>query len=107
MLAALRKISSGARSALIAWVLLALVLILQYIIGWIIIEMARISKETDLGKHLADLGRLAPATLRAPALAMADLALANLAAHFAGRPLLTPVPECAAPAVAAATRGRA
>jgi lactate dehydrogenase-like 2-hydroxyacid dehydrogenase len=28
--------------------------------------------------------------------AMADLALANLAAHFAGRPLLTPVPECRA-----------
>ena len=26
--------------------------------------------------------------------AMADLALANLQAHFAGRPLLTPVPEC-------------
>lgn len=26
--------------------------------------------------------------------AMADLALANLAAHFAGRPLPTPVPEC-------------
>jgi hydroxypyruvate reductase len=27
--------------------------------------------------------------------AMADLAVANLAAHFAGRPLPTPVPECA------------
>jgi hydroxypyruvate reductase len=27
--------------------------------------------------------------------AMADLALANLQAHFAGRPLLSPVPECA------------
>jgi lactate dehydrogenase-like 2-hydroxyacid dehydrogenase len=26
--------------------------------------------------------------------AMADLALQNLKAHFAGRPLLTPVPEC-------------
>jgi lactate dehydrogenase-like 2-hydroxyacid dehydrogenase len=26
--------------------------------------------------------------------AMADLALANLQAHFAGRPLLSPVPEC-------------
>ncbi len=26
--------------------------------------------------------------------AMADLAFSNLAAHFAGRPLLTPVPEC-------------
>lgn len=26
--------------------------------------------------------------------AMADLALANLQAHFAGKPLLTPVPEC-------------
>jgi lactate dehydrogenase-like 2-hydroxyacid dehydrogenase len=26
--------------------------------------------------------------------AMVDLALANLAAHFAGRPLLSPVPEC-------------
>ena len=26
--------------------------------------------------------------------AMADLAYGNLAAHFAGRPLLTPVPEC-------------
>ena len=27
---------------------------------------------------------------------MADLALANLAAHFAGQPLLSPVPECGA-----------
>jgi hydroxypyruvate reductase len=26
--------------------------------------------------------------------AMADLAFNNLAAHFAGKPLLTPVPEC-------------
>ena len=26
--------------------------------------------------------------------AMADLALGNLKAHFAGQPLLTPVPEC-------------
>ena len=26
--------------------------------------------------------------------AMADLALGNLRAHFAGQPLLTPVPEC-------------
>jgi lactate dehydrogenase-like 2-hydroxyacid dehydrogenase len=26
--------------------------------------------------------------------AMADLAFNNLAAHFAGRPVLTPVPEC-------------
>ena len=26
--------------------------------------------------------------------AMADLAFSNLAAHFGGRPLLTPVPEC-------------
>ena len=26
--------------------------------------------------------------------AMADLAVANLAAHFAGQPLLSPVPEC-------------
>jgi hypothetical protein len=25
---------------------------------------------------------------------MADLALANLQAHFAGKPLLSPVPEC-------------
>lgn len=30
--------------------------------------------------------------------AMADLACANLRAHFAGEPLLSPVPECAAPA---------
>ena len=28
--------------------------------------------------------------------AMADLAVANIAAHFAGQPLLTPVPECQA-----------
>jgi lactate dehydrogenase-like 2-hydroxyacid dehydrogenase len=28
--------------------------------------------------------------------AMADLALANLQAHFAGKPLLSPVPECRA-----------
>jgi hydroxypyruvate reductase len=28
--------------------------------------------------------------------AMADLALGNLKAHFAGQPLLTPVPECKA-----------
>ena len=28
--------------------------------------------------------------------AMADLAFNNLAAHFAGKPVLTPVPECAA-----------
>ena len=36
---------------------------------------------------------LAPADLRVPRRAsMADLALANLEAHFAGRPLLTPVP---------------
>ena len=26
--------------------------------------------------------------------AMADLAFANLQAHFSGRPLLSPVPEC-------------
>jgi hydroxypyruvate reductase len=33
---------------------------------------------------------------RATRQAMADLALGNLAAQFAGQPLLTPVPECKA-----------
>jgi hydroxypyruvate reductase len=35
---------------------------------------------------------------RATRQAMADLALANLKAHFAGQALPSPVPECRAPA---------
>lgn len=69
------KISSGERTGLWAVVLLGAVLGLQYLGGWYAVELARISEESELEAHLADLGQLAPPTLADPVLGLSDLAL--------------------------------
>ena len=58
-----------------AFLLLLLVLGLQYVAGWYMIQVTRNSKETDLAAHLADLGRLGAPHLRNAALSLTDLAL--------------------------------
>ena len=69
------RITSYGRTGLWAWLLIGLVLGMQYLAGWYSVELARISKENDLEAHLTDLGRLAPGALREPILGLADLAM--------------------------------
>lgn len=61
------------------WVLLLLVLGLQYFQTWYGMQLVRISKEQGLERHLLDLGRLGRQALRGEVLRLADLALD---AHF-------------------------
>lgn len=62
-------------TALWSALLIGVILILLYGQGWYGLELIRISKETELATHLADLGRLAQPELKDAALAMSDLAL--------------------------------
>lgn len=57
-----------------ALVLIAVLLAIQHLAGWYVVQLGRISKEQELEAHLADLGRLAAAHLGDPALALNDLA---------------------------------
>lgn len=75
MLRSLNKVLAIVRAGFWAWLLIALVLGMQHLAGWVSVQMARIDKESELENHLADLGRLAPVLLGRPALALADLAL--------------------------------
>ena len=55
------------------WVLLGLVLVLQYVGGWYALQLARVSKEQDLEQHLEDVGRMGAEFLTEAALSLSDL----------------------------------
>lgn len=68
------RVFSVRATGALACLLLILILALQVLAGFYTTAMAKISKERELGEHLMDLGKLAPATLSRPALGIVDLA---------------------------------